>query len=461
MSEHEQAIVAGLLQDPSRIGDLSGLAPEWFRDEGARALFRLALSYRARTQGRNGLDFALARARLERAGSDRAAALLGTLGEYEALERVTRSEFRDAVREIAQARERHLLREAVSAAADAIEQRDYDAVRRELRQGLLGARSAAEADHDQPQNLMGPSQVEEEIRELDRPEESGFDVGFPRLQSMLTFRRQSLTILAGFTSDGKSSLAKTWAYRASQAGAKVLYVSLEMTRREMRVLVACQHAAVLSPPGVRVREVMDRKVQGEERELYLRAVRDLGGSPAVESPAVPPDEILERQAKNLWVWCPGGASFPEIEDQARALKDSEGLDVLIVDHLGLVNLPRQERGQLRVELKDLCDAFKRLARDLDLWGVGLAQISRKAREAAVSRIERNQDVGYYVLGDVGESAGIDQAADTSVYVFTDDDLKDERVARLGCVKNRGGATLPRGYEILADYPRGNMAEKGG
>jgi replicative DNA helicase len=416
-SEAEHAIAAGLLQKPGRIVEVEALTPDHFKDAAVRRIFVLARTYREARKGKILLDLPLARSLLERAPatSKKARALLPVVEEYARLAPVSEAEFKDAVASLSVLRRKALTKERATQAVEASLEGDDELARDNFRRGLL---EAGDADDDRPEDLRSRGQFEAELLELKKPIVQGesFDPGFTFLTSRTTFRRGQFTVIGGYAKDGKTHVAKTFAYNASElSGARVLFTSLEMDKREMRVLFVCHHASTLDPRGVPYLKILDRTASKTELRLYARAMVDF------------------RVAE-------GAGDDPDV-------------GMVVGDYLELFR-PTVKTRDYRHDLTEMCYEAKETAREADVWSVMCHQISRAGREAAEKRAPR-----HYIARDYGESAGIERSVSQLVWVYSDEALKADRQARLGMALVRTGDSLVEGEEIFFDPRNAFMGQE--
>lgn len=452
MSDHEHIIVAGLLQRGNRIADVGSVTPEHFIDPEARQLFGLARSYHRKRGGKNTMDVALARGLLEKAKRSPARdSLLHLVEEYGRYEGITESEFRDALVGLSQAREHTILREHAAEAAEKIAAKDYDGGKRAMREGLIRA-NEADLNDDRPTDIRSAAEVAKARQRLDdrKPDDGHtFDIGMPWLTRLVSFKRRELTILGGYTADGKTTCAKSFAYHANQAGARVLFVALEMDKAEIETLFVAQHAALhVNERGVEWRKILDGSADAEQRRTYNLALDSFEVRHHEDV-----SEVTSASGAALHVWSPEKTiTMSQLIDRARAIKEEDGLDIMAADYLELIE-PDRDLGQYRLNVRDMAKQAKSAARELNIWNLFTHQIGRPGREKAEKR-----SPPHYQLGDLGESSGVEQAADTVVVVYTDDDLRSQNHARMGLPKSRKGRPHTVGKHILANYPISVVAE---
>ena len=130
-------------------------------------------------------------------------------------------------------------------------------------------------------------------------------------------------------------------------------------------------------------------------------------------------------------------SVMELRTKARRLKMEQGLDLLIVDYLQLMQPGQQSRDGNRVqEVSDISRGLKALARELGIPIIALSQLSRQteAREKGEPR-----------LSDLRESGAIEQDADVVIFLYRDAERSDDagvtgEAINFNVAKHRNGPT---------------------
>ena len=130
-------------------------------------------------------------------------------------------------------------------------------------------------------------------------------------------------------------------------------------------------------------------------------------------------------------------SVMELRTKARRLKMEQGLDLLIVDYLQLMQPGQQSRDGNRVqEVSDISRGLKALARELGIPIIALSQLSRQteAREKGEPR-----------LSDLRESGAIEQDADVVIFLYRDGERSDDagvtgEAINFNVAKHRNGPT---------------------
>ena len=177
-----------------------------------------------------------------------------------------------------------------------------------------------------------------------------------------------------------------------------------------------------------------------EQELFIRLICAAARVPAqrVTDGSLDTDDWTaiarvcgETENAPLWIDDTKGLTMADIRVRARRLKQQHGLELVVIDYLGLIeassSAPRNQ------QIDEMARSAKNLAGELDLAVVLLAQMNRAYAQRADKRP---------VLTDLKESGGIEAHADVVIFVHRDEQF--DKAKRLGeadliVEKNRGGA----------------------
>jgi replicative DNA helicase len=207
--------------------------------------------------------------------------------------------------------------------------------------------------------------------------------------------------IAGRPGTGKTSFMLTTALHATMNQSKRVGIfSLEMSSAQLMNRLISQWSTV---PGDRIR---DGKMSEEQWGKYNDAIEALG---------VMKISICESATLDM----------AKIRTFARKMAYS-GLDMLIIDYIGLITPDRAEN---RVqEVSQISRGMKMLARELDIPVLCAAQMNR----AIESRAEKRPQ-----LSDLRESGSIEQDSDIVIFTYRPDD-NDRAKAVLSIAKHRNG-----------------------
>lgn len=146
------------------------------------------------------------------------------------------------------------------------------------------------------------------------------------------------------------------------------------------------------------------------------------------------DGVEKAKPLNFYVTDQGGLTINQVRSKARNVKRLHGLNVLLVDYIGLMSGmdPRQPRAY---QLEEISRGLKTLAKELGMAVICLAQVNRKVEERADATPS---------LSDLRDSGAIEQDADVVMFVHRPiqarPDLGEEfkHYAKLSIAKNRNG-----------------------
>jgi replicative DNA helicase len=141
-------------------------------------------------------------------------------------------------------------------------------------------------------------------------------------------------------------------------------------------------------------------------------------------------------AARLFIDDSEGVSVGEMRSKTRRLKSRDGLDLVIVDYIQLMEGTDRRRDENRVqELSTISRGLKMLARDLEVPIICVSQLNR----APDARTDKRP-----MLSDLRESGAIEQDADLVLMIYRDDyydeNSEDRGIAEVNVAKNRHGPT---------------------
>jgi replicative DNA helicase len=148
-----------------------------------------------------------------------------------------------------------------------------------------------------------------------------------------------------------------------------------------------------------------------------------------------------------------GITVGEMRTKARRLKSREGLDLVIVDYIQLMESRTGRRDENRVqELSSISRGLKMLARDLDVPLICISQLNRSPE----SRPDKRP-----MLSDLRESGAIEQDADLVMLIYRDDyynaDSEEKGIAEVNLAKHRSGPTDRVKLTFMGTYAKfGNL-----
>ena len=284
----------------------------------------------------------------------------------------------------------------------------------------------------------------ENLAIIDRAEQmdgglTGITTGFSKLDEMTSgMQKSDLIILAARPAMGKTAFALSLARNAAVKGkASVMIFSLEMAKEQLTQRLLSMESKV---------DLQTLKTGRLERRDWddLNVALD----------------ILSNS--NIHIDDTAGISIMEMKSKCRRLKAEEGLDLIVIDYLQLMN-PEGKADSRTQEISVISRNLKLLARELDCPVLVLSQLSRAPEQRTDHRP---------MLSDLRESGSIEQDADIVIFLYRDEYYNKEDTEKPGeceviVAKHRSGPTgsvdvawIER-YTQFKDKASGNIPDAGG
>ena len=285
-----------------------------------------------------------------------------------------------------------------------------------------------------PLNQIIKESIEIVDRLYNRKEKiTGVPTGFRELDDLTAgLQASDLIIIAGRPSMGKTSLVLSIAEHAAiRAEMSVGIFSLEMSKSQL-VLRMLSSQAHLDSHALRT---------GQLTEKDWRSLCDAA-------------DRLERA--KIFIDDSGALTVQQMRGKARRLMAEQGLDLLIIDYLQLMQ-GRSDSESRQQEISDISRALKALAKELDIPVVALSQLSR----AVENRTDKRP-----VLSDLRESGAIEQDSDVVMFIYRDEvynpDTEEKGIADILVRKHRNGPTGDRQLYFQDRYAKfADLERRGG
>ena len=241
----------------------------------------------------------------------------------------------------------------------------------------------------------------------------GISSGFIDLDRLAEDLDRAIYHYSCTSSDGKTSLALNIAsYAAVDLGKKVAIFTMEMAANEV-VMRMFGSAAEVS-----MESILKGYGMNEEKLIRIMQVADV------------------LSTKQIYIDESGTNTPLEIRAKTRRLAaEIGGLDLIIIDYLQLMTLPR-DKDNRQQEIAEISRALKILAKDLKIPVIALSQLNR---------LLENRDDKRPRLADLRESGAIEQDADLVMFIYRDEYYNKEKTEKPGIAeiiigKNRHGST---------------------
>lgn len=266
--------------------------------------------------------------------------------------------------------------------------------------------------------------LQDDIDRRARGEQIGVKTGIRGIDAHIgSMEPGNLVIIAGRPSHGKSALACTIAINAARAGKRVLWFTMEMDAVETARRIVSQVS------GIDNRKFKTRALQGmteDERGRYIAAYEK------VARMGLHVSDVTNQTPLDIW-------------RTAQGVKAVEGLDLIIIDYIGLMSAGSRKKENRVQEVSYITRMLKNMAGALQVPVLALSQLNRANDKE--NRMPR--------LSDLRDSGSIEQDANVVMLIQRDSHLSMqgtpvyEKTVTLDIAKVRDGAT---GTVKLDFYP---------
>ncbi len=270
-------------------------------------------------------------------------------------------------------------------------------------------------------DLIGGSFESIDKRRKNKGQISGIPTGFKQLDGLISgFQNADLIIIAARPSMGKTAFALNIARNvAVDHGSPVAVFSLEMSKEQLALRLLAAEARVNS----------ERFRDGFITDQAWTSLQQAG-------------ERLKKAP--LYIDDTAGTTVLGLRTRARRLKMDNGLSLIIIDYLQLMNAHRQtERRDL--DISEISRSLKGLAKELNIPVIALSQLNRQ--------LEKRDDKRPR-LSDLRESGALEQDADLVAFIHRpevfkkkNENLQDQGRAEIIVAKHRNGPidTVPLAF----------------
>ena len=237
--------------------------------------------------------------------------------------------------------------------------------------------------------------------------------GYGDLDKLVSgFQNSDLIIIAGRPSMGKTAFAMNIAQDiVFKQHKKVGFFSLEMSSES----IALRMLSSLS-------SVSQQKIRTSEYESSPKDTKSVTSA------------IEMMNDCDFYIDDTAAISPMELRAKARRMKRSSGIDIIVVDYLQLMSIPRYSENRVN-EIAEVTRSLKALAKELDIPIVALSQLNRG--------VEARTDKRPF-LSDLRESGSIEQDADLIIFLYRDEiydsNTDQKNIAEIRIEKHRNGPT---------------------
>ena len=225
-------------------------------------------------------------------------------------------------------------------------------------------------------------------------------------------QKSDLIIIAGRPSMGKTAFAMNIAQDiVFKQQKKVGFFSLEMSAQS----IALRMLSSLS-------SVSQQKIRTGDYETSATDTKSVTSA------------IEMMQECDFYIDDTAAISPMDLRSKARRMKRDCGIDMIVVDYLQLMSIPRYSENRVN-EIAEVTRSLKAIAKDLDIPVVALSQLNRG--------VESRNDKRPF-LSDLRESGSIEQDADLIIFLYReevyDQNTDQKNIAEIRVEKHRNGPT---------------------
>lgn len=240
--------------------------------------------------------------------------------------------------------------------------------------------------------ITGKEAIQKHVDELERREQlggaiDGLTTGIDSLdEKLMGLKPEALIVIAGRPKMGKTTLAMNIAdHNAIQHGKQVLVFSLEMSNQQL------MDKTLASVGSIPLNLLKDGSAMSSHSNQLLVASSKIAASGLV---------LFDRK----------GATINRIRSVARKHKMRQGLDLIVVDHIGLVDV-EDSRANAVARISEITRQLKLLAKELSVPVIALSQLNRALEMRPNKRP---------IPSDLRDSGSIEQDADLIMFVYRDE-----------------------------------------
>ena len=244
--------------------------------------------------------------------------------------------------------------------------------------------------------------------------------GFPSLDHILGggWDVQTLNILMGMSNAGKSLWMQNLAVRSANIGYNVLYITLEMSEKKVMKRLGAMRLHI---------PINDYDVLSKDTEMIRKKISNLSKSAN--------SSLFDNKIGKLITkfWAAGTVQISDFDNYLQKLKEKKGIkiDLLIVDYIALIALPRTSGGDnLYTKGKYVAEGLRALGAKWNLPVITAVQLAKDAWNSSDLTLES-----------VPESKAIVETCDTFFGIIRTEDMRKQNLYRLKLLKQRDGDFL--------------------
>lgn len=253
--------------------------------------------------------------------------------------------------------------------------------------------------------------VFEYYKNIENPPKDPIKTGWKKFDQLVQMQSEDLVIVAGRPGMGKTAFILSKALNIAKNGGKGIFFSLEMSERQIINRIMSQMSRV------RLDLLKDSKT-------YSRLPEQAYGYLNLAS-----SKLSELDDKLSFIT--GNFTVNKILEICKVEKEKNGLDYIIIDYMQL--LESSVKGSRYEQITDISISLKKLAKELGIVVIALAQLSRDIEKRADRRPQQS---------DLRDSGQLEQDASIIIGLYRDayynKQTDDAELLEVNVLKNRDG-----------------------
>lgn len=233
---------------------------------------------------------------------------------------------------------------------------------------------------------------------------TGTTTGFEKIDSKSGgLQKSDLIIIAGETSQGKTSLAVSIMRNAVYSGAKIAMYSMEMKKEQITARILSMES------GVPANQIMYSRLTDSQIQAIDKGIGKVSG-------------------KGIYFDDRSTSNIDTIISSIRYMKLKFDIDGAIIDYLQILNV-NMKGANKEQQMGDVARRLKNLAKELDIWIIALSQLNRDVMNPVPS------------LARLRDSGQIAEAADVVILIYRPEVNKKPYPNEFSNVDTRGTAMI--------------------
>lgn len=253
--------------------------------------------------------------------------------------------------------------------------------------------------------------VFEYYKNIENPPKDPIKTGWKKFDRLVQMQAEDLVIVAGRPGMGKTAFILSKALNIAKSGGKGIFFSLEMSERQIINRIMSQMSRV-------------RLDLLKDRNTYSQLPDEAYGYLNIASA-----KLSELDDKLSFIT--GNFTVNKILEICKVEKEKNGLDYIIIDYMQL--LGSSVKGSRYEQITDISISLKKLAKELGIVVIALAQLSRDVEKRADRRPQQS---------DLRDSGQIEQDASIIIGLYRDayynEATEDPELLEVNVLKNRDG-----------------------